>query len=65
MKIQRIIFTLFVLLLYSIDAIAQAPGFGDAVDDVPLDGGIGILLAAAIGSSYNSIKRKLKTTAYK
>jgi len=34
------------------------PGFGDDVDDVPLDGGLSLLVAAGVGYGVKKIKGK-------
>ena len=34
------------------------PGFGDDVDDVPIDGGLSLLVAAGIGYGAKKLKRK-------
>jgi hypothetical protein len=38
-------------------SIAQ-PGFGDDVDDVPVDGGLSLLIASGIGYGVNKLKNK-------
>ncbi len=34
------------------------PGFGDDVDDVPIDGGLSLLVAAGVGYGVKKIKRR-------
>ncbi len=51
------IVTISVLLLFPFLLMAQAPGFDQDTNDVPIDGGLSILLAAGIGYG---IKRKYK-----
>jgi hypothetical protein len=53
-----------VIMANSYKSNADAPGFSQDTEDVPLDGGISILLAAGIGygikktkSNYNSAKK--------
>jgi hypothetical protein len=43
------------LFLFPILLHAQ-PGFGDDVDDVPIDGGISVLVAAGVGYGMKKIK---------
>ena len=39
---------------------AQAPGFGDDVDDVPVDGGLSLLVAAGVGYGVKKVKEHKK-----
>jgi len=58
-------FILFIgLMISSYKSNADAPGFSEDTTDVPIDGGISILIAAGIGygikktnSNYNSAKK--------
>ena len=36
------------------------PGFGDDVDDVPIDGGLSLLVAAGVGYGAKKLKEKRK-----
>ena len=36
------------------------PGFGDDVDDVPLDGGLSLLVAAGVGYGAKKLKERRK-----
>ena len=36
------------------------PGFGDDVDDVPIDGGLSLLVAAGVGYGVKKIKASRK-----
>jgi hypothetical protein len=36
------------------------PGFGDDVDDVPVDGGLSLLVAAGIGYGVKKMKNRKK-----
>ncbi len=38
------------------------PGFGDDVDDVPVDGGISLLVAAGVGYGAKKLRDKRKTS---
>jgi len=45
---------------------AQGPGFGDDTDDVPIDGGLSLLVAAGLGYGAKRIKDiKAKKTSSK
>lgn len=37
------------ILLFMVNSLHAQPGFGDDVSDVPVDGGISLLVAAGIG----------------
>jgi hypothetical protein len=40
---------------------AQAPGFGDdTIDEVPVDGGLSLLVAAGIGYGIKKVKEQRK-----
>lgn len=47
-----LLFIAFPVLLHA------QPGFGDDVDDVPVDGGLSLLVAAGIGYGVKKIKSK-------
>jgi hypothetical protein len=36
------------------------PGFGDDVDDVPIDGGLSLLVAAGVGYGVKKVRAKRK-----
>jgi hypothetical protein len=48
---------LFIFFLLPTLAHAQ-PGFGDDVNDVPVDGGLSLLIAGGIGYGVRRLKRK-------
>jgi len=50
---------LFVLFLLPVLTHAQ-PGFGDDVDDVPIDGGLSLLVAAGVGYGLKKVKARKK-----
>jgi hypothetical protein len=54
---QKIIL-LFVLCLPAITGMAQ--GFDDEVTDVPIDGGLSLLVAAGVGYGAKQLKKKKK-----
>ena len=54
---QRILQILAVVVILSIPMLSHAqPGFGDDVSDVPVDGGISLLVAAGIGYGAKKIR---------
>ena len=56
--IQVISFALLVIF-FMLPAITHAqPGFGDDVDDVPIDGGLSLLVAAGVGYGVKKIKQR-------
>ena len=56
--IQVISFALLVIF-FMLPAITHAqPGFGDDVDDVPIDGGLSLLIAAGVGYGVKKIKQR-------
>lgn len=53
-------FTLLIIL-FILPSISHAqPGFGDDVDDVPLDGGLSLLVAAGIGYGAKKLRANRK-----
>lgn len=57
-KIQTIT-TICVLLMLLLPCLLHAqPGFGDDTDDVPIDGGLSVLVAAGVGYGINKIKAR-------
>lgn len=53
--IQLVVLATFFLL----PSLLQAqPGFGDDVDDVPVDGGLSLLVAAGVGYGVKKIKER-------
>lgn len=57
-KIKIIISILFACLPL---ALLAQPGFGDDVPDVPIDGGLSLLIAAGAGYGAKKIHEKRKT----
>lgn len=54
---QVITFSLLFLFMV-VPCITHAqPGFGDDVDDVPIDGGLSLLVAAGVGYGVKKIKQ--------
>ncbi len=52
---------LLVLVVMMLPALAMAqPGFGDDVSDVPLDGGLSLLVAAGVGYGAKKMHQKRK-----
>ena len=53
--------TMLVLILLACPSLLFAqPGFGDDVDDVPIDGGLSLLVAAGVGYGAKKIKERRK-----
>jgi hypothetical protein len=53
---------LVLLAMICLPSILHAqPGFGDDVDDVPLDGGLSLLVAAGVGYGVKKLKASRKT----
>ena len=52
--------------LFLLPVLANAqPGFGDDVNDVPIDGGLSVLVAAGIGYGLKKIKTKSNRIEHK
>ena len=62
MKLKISTIQLIVLLaVICLPSIPHAqPGFGDDVDDVPIDGGLSLLIAAGVGYGAKKLKEKRK-----
>ena len=57
---QLISFSLL-FFFFILPCISHAqPGFGDDVDDVPIDGGLSLLIAAGVGYGAKKLKEKRK-----
>ena len=51
--------TMLVLILLTCPSLVFAqPGFGDDVDDVPIDGGLSLLIAAGVGYGAKKLRKK-------
>ncbi len=56
---NRINYLLLVVFILVLPFLANAqPGFGDDINDVPIDGGLSVLLAAGVGYAYKKMKSK-------
>lgn len=55
------IFLLSILCLLLPGLLYAQPGFGDDVSDVPLDGGLSLVLAAGAGYAVNKLRRSQKS----
>ncbi len=49
---------MFMLAIICLPILSKAQDFGDGTDDVPIDGGLSLLIAAGVG--YGAKKLKLK-----
>ncbi len=56
-KVLNSILLLFILFLLPTLSIAQ-DGFGEVIEDVPVDGGLSLLVAAGVGYGAKKIKQK-------
>ena len=62
MKLRKTTILLTFLLVYSLlpSLLFAQPGFGDDVDDIPVDGGLVLLLAAGIGHIATKSRKNLR-----
>ena len=61
MKKQYILPLLVMLIMIGLPALLHAqPGFGDDTDDVPIDGGLSLLVAAGVGYGVKKMKQRTK-----
>lgn len=60
-NLKSIILSTIVLVTISVLAMAQGPGFDDDVEDTPIDGGVTMIAAAAIGYGVKKITGKRKS----
>jgi hypothetical protein len=61
MKAQHIKTLFCLLLMFSpmlVGVLFAQPGFTDDVDDVPVDGGLSLLIAAGAGYGARKLKRR-------
>ena len=54
----QVLVMLAILFLPSL--LHAQPGFGDDVDDVPIDGGLSLLVAAGVGYGAKKLREKRK-----
>lgn len=57
-KISTIQILVLLAVMFLPSILHAQPGFGDDVDDVPIDGGLCLLLAAGIGYAAKRLKEK-------
>lgn len=56
---RQILVPLLLLLLFMLPSLLHTqPGFGDDVDDVPVDGGLSLLVAAGVGYGVRKLRKK-------
>ena len=60
LKISTIQLVILVALFLVPSLLHAQPGFGDDVDDVPLDGGLSLLVAAGVGYGVKKMKSRKK-----
>ena len=60
-KISTIQILALLAVLFLPTLLHAQPGFGDDVDDVPIDGGLSLLVAAGVGYGAKKLKEKRKS----
>ncbi len=55
---QLVTFSLLFVLFMLPSLLHAQPGFGDDTDDVPIDGGLSLLVAAGVGYGAKRLKEK-------
>jgi hypothetical protein len=58
-KVLSYFILLYILFILPVTAIAQ-DGFGDEIGDVPVDGGLSLLVAAGVGYGAKKLREKKK-----
>ena len=57
----KYIYILAIILIACLPTLLHAqPGFGDDADDVPIDGGLSLLVAAGVGYGIKKVKENRK-----
>ena len=59
-KTSTILVIVFALCCFLPSLLHAQPGFGDDTDDVPIDGGLSLLVAAGIGYGIKKAKMQRK-----
>jgi hypothetical protein len=55
----KLLVSLLIIVAFLLPTLVHAqPGFGDDVDDVPVDGGLSLLVAAGVGYGAKKLKAK-------
>lgn len=60
---SKVLITLSLVCFSFFTALAQGPSFDDDVEDVPVDGGVSLLVAAGVGygaKKLNDVRNKKK-----
>lgn len=58
LKASNIQFIILLALFIMPSLVHAQPGFGDDVDDVPIDGGLSLLVAAGIGYGAKKLRKQ-------
>ena len=59
---QLLSYFILLYILFLLPTLLHAqPGFGDDVEDVPVDGGLSLLVAAGIGYGAKRLKNRKKS----
>jgi hypothetical protein len=62
MKSKLFVLSILILILFLPNLLHAQPSFNDDVDDVPIDGGLSLLIASGIGILTKKMKNKKSTT---
>jgi hypothetical protein len=58
---KTVVAVLVIAIVFLLPVLAHAqPGFGDDVDDVPVDGGLSLLVAAGVGYGAKKLRARKK-----
>lgn len=57
---KKYISFILMLLIICLPLLSIAQGFGDETDDVPIDGGLSLLVAAGVGYGAKKLKSRKK-----
>ncbi len=57
-KLELISISILVIMIIFPSILHAQPGFGDDVNDVPVDGGLSLLIAAGVGYGAKKVKNK-------
>ena len=60
LKISTVQVLVLLAVMFLPSVLHAQPGFGDDVDDVPLDGGLSLLVATGVGYGIKKVKQHRK-----
>ncbi len=61
-KISTIQVIVLLVIMFLPSLLHAQPGFGDDTDDVPIDGGLSLLVAAGVGYGAKKLKARKQAT---